>query len=374
KTLIKRGPDSVPALLGELQASDADVRNFACVALGQIGDSRAVEPLCATSTDDSDDNVRYTALEALGRIGDARATAALITHLDEEPWLAAVAAESLGLIGGADALQALIGKLTEDPVGLVAAESLGMLDDPRALLPLVQTASRCSPLLGVPALRSVGRIVGSASTGTAAVIDIIRPIATEMANATLMESLDMALKEPDESKEWALNAAVWLAPVELASSVCGAADAPEHAPLAVDFLVQQFDAVRSEVTRAAASDRPSVRAVAAMAIERGGDERDLPIIIELLHDENQSVSIAAIEALARVGGIDEAERLIRLFHSGIDEVVFAAADALGVLGVADLTEDLIDLAENGGPVVRRAVARALCAAQPDADDADITRC
>ena len=374
KALIKRGTDSVPALLNELRSPDPDVRNFACVALGQIGEAHAVEPVLAIANDDPDDNVRYMAIEALGRIGDDRATADLIMHLEEDPWLAAVAAEALGLIGGARALHALLGKLAEDPVGLVAAEALGLLDDPRALIPLVRAASTFGPLLGMPALCAIGRIVGSASSGNTAVIEIIRPIAREMATPGLVQSLVLALAERGETRERALHAAVWLGLPELAPSVCVAADTPEHAPLAVDYLVQDLDAVRDHIAAAATSEYPSVRAVAAMAIARAGDERDLPTAITLLADDNQSVCIAAIKALARVGGAAEAPRLVELLPSGVDEISFAAADALGVLGVVGLCPRLIQLAEHDEPVVRRAVARAFSAARLDAADEIITRC
>lgn len=374
KALIKRGSSSVAALLGELESHDQDVRNFACVALGQIGDSAAIEALCGVASDDPDDNVRYMAIEALGRIGDSRAAASLIAHLNDDPSLAAAAAEALGLIGGPDALLALIDSLGETPVGLVAAESLGMLDDPRALIPLVRTACICGPMVGVPALCSVGQIVGISPDGDAAIIEIIRPIVRKMATPELVQSLSLALEQSGETRECALHAAVWLGLPGLAKSVCLAADTPEHAPLAVDYLTQDLESARDHIASAARSPRPSVRAVAALAIGRAGDENDLPTLLALLADANQSVCIAAINALGRVGGAAEAPRLVEFLRSSIDEVAFAAADALGAIGMTGLLDQLIELAEDGGPEVRRAVARAFSAAKLDSDDEDVTRC
>jgi len=377
KALIKRGADSVPALLRELDSADPDVRNFACVALGQIGDRRATSALLRVAESDTDDNVRYMAIEALGRVRDERAIEPLIAHLDGDSWLAAVAAEALGRIGGVAALNALIAKLAEDPVGLVAAEALGGLEDARALLPLVRAASTCSPVLGVPALCAIGRITKAASEESAAVVGIIRPAAREYGTPELVASLTMALTERGDARECALRAAVWLGLPELAPSVCMAAETPEHAPLAVEFLADDLDAVRDHIAAASVNACPSVRAAAAMAIAAAGDERDLPIVTRLLEDQNQSVCIAAIKALARLGGPGEAPRLASLLSSGLDEVAFAAADALGALGASGfegLGGRLATLAEEGGPVVRRAVARAFSAARLDSDDPDVARC
>ena len=62
---------------------DGGVRSSAAEALGEIGDARAVEPLCAALRD-KDVDVREAAAEALGKIGDARAAVPLRSALGDE--------------------------------------------------------------------------------------------------------------------------------------------------------------------------------------------------------------------------------------------------------------------------------------------------
>ena len=59
------------------------VRQEAVLALGKIGDARAVEPLCAALKDRSS-NIRQHAASALGKIGDARAVEPLVDSLKNE--------------------------------------------------------------------------------------------------------------------------------------------------------------------------------------------------------------------------------------------------------------------------------------------------
>ncbi len=81
----------------------------AVVALGMIGDSRAVEPLMEYLKYSKNDHLRTEIVKALGRIGDKRATPALITVLesDSPSYMRAGAAKALGEIGDRKAIPAL---------------------------------------------------------------------------------------------------------------------------------------------------------------------------------------------------------------------------------------------------------------------------
>lgn len=64
----------------------------AAKALGEIGDARAVEPLCAALKNPHSSSIRWNAAEALGEIGDARASEALRLALKDEDVTVRVAA------------------------------------------------------------------------------------------------------------------------------------------------------------------------------------------------------------------------------------------------------------------------------------------
>jgi HEAT repeat protein len=67
-------------LVAALKSKDKGVQVAAAVALGKIGDARAVEPLIAALWAKGTKNreVQEVAVEALGEIGDARAVAPLV--------------------------------------------------------------------------------------------------------------------------------------------------------------------------------------------------------------------------------------------------------------------------------------------------------
>lgn len=102
-----KGRRDVGGLIDALGDSNEHARRWAAIALGEIGDPIAVEPLIA-ALDDDWWGVRYKAAGALGEIGDKRAVEPLITALgdghEDVRWYAA---DSLGKIGDPKAIPAL---------------------------------------------------------------------------------------------------------------------------------------------------------------------------------------------------------------------------------------------------------------------------
>ena len=81
----------VRGLIRLLQHSDPDVQYEAAGALGDIGDSRAVEPLVAALKNDEFSGVRWIAAEALSKLGPPAVDpliGALQHHNDDVRWKA----------------------------------------------------------------------------------------------------------------------------------------------------------------------------------------------------------------------------------------------------------------------------------------------
>ena len=126
---IDLGDIAVEPLIAALRDKDAKVREFAAEALGQIGDTRAVEPLIVATRDTG--NVRYAAACALGKIGDDRAFEPLLDALKDG---VKSAAESLRQIVGARAVEPLIAALRDKDANVreaaaEALEQIGISDD-----------------------------------------------------------------------------------------------------------------------------------------------------------------------------------------------------------------------------------------------------
>ncbi|MBP1928832.1 HEAT repeat protein [Methanolinea mesophila] len=77
------GPEAVRYLIRALRDPEfISIRWRSAMALGNLGDHTAVEPLIAALGDEND-HVREEAADALGRIGDPRAVSSLITALKD---------------------------------------------------------------------------------------------------------------------------------------------------------------------------------------------------------------------------------------------------------------------------------------------------
>ena len=115
------------------QNEDKDVRSSAAVALGKIGDTRAVEPLIA-ALGDQNEVVRRGGAMALGKISDRwqipPAVEPLIVALgDEDKWVRRWAAVALGEIGDTRAVEPLIVALGDED--RVTGDGIGDVKDVR---------------------------------------------------------------------------------------------------------------------------------------------------------------------------------------------------------------------------------------------------
>jgi HEAT repeat protein len=91
--------NSVPVLTNALRHANWHVRREAAVALGKIGDNRALEPLSAMLKQDPDSNLRANAAQALGKFAWEEAIPALKSALDDEDlFVRELAAEALAKV------------------------------------------------------------------------------------------------------------------------------------------------------------------------------------------------------------------------------------------------------------------------------------
>jgi HEAT repeat protein len=127
-------------LVTKLQKGDVEERQRAAIALGMEKNPNAVEALIK-ALDDKDDFVRDFAVKALGNIGDSKALEPLVKALnnDENMLVRRSAATALGNLRDAAALEPLLQALNKAHfmVRRAAARALGKLNDPKAIDPLI---------------------------------------------------------------------------------------------------------------------------------------------------------------------------------------------------------------------------------------------
>ncbi len=179
------------------------VRRKAAVALGELGDQRAIEPLIKSLIDEnsevrlaasealatlgepgwkqfvtgSDNDVHQlaqsgdaralqmlnialdtgdiTAAEALGNLGDARALQWLYNAMQKGNFAAVIA---LGHIGDSRAFDPLLKALGDTNRKVAAAEALGKLGDLRAVEPLINTMRDWSDDICISAAKALGKL------------------------------------------------------------------------------------------------------------------------------------------------------------------------------------------------------------------------
>ena len=133
--------DRVDDLILDLKYGQSGVRLRAVMALGEIGDARAVDLLVEVlKNKDEGLMVRQHAAEALGKIGDPKAVDPLIETLKEDasdfPFI--FRTEDRGLVQ-ADSNTFFVEKQAN------TARALGEIGDPRAILPLIEVLKDESP-------------------------------------------------------------------------------------------------------------------------------------------------------------------------------------------------------------------------------------
>lgn len=101
------GEAAIPALLEALTHEEWLVRLHAVESLGKTKSQKAVEPLLSALFNDADSAIREDAVRALGEIGDSQAVEFLFAAM-KEPGLRTLAVEALGRIGDRRAVPVLI--------------------------------------------------------------------------------------------------------------------------------------------------------------------------------------------------------------------------------------------------------------------------
>ncbi|MBL8165553.1 MAG: HEAT repeat domain-containing protein [Anaerolineae bacterium] len=153
ESLGKLGSTALEPLLDSLSNQLSNVRYNAAYALGKLGDVRAIDPLIETLSD-IDASVRSSAAFSLGELGDRRAVESLIQALDDLDWdVRRNAADGLGKIGDTRAVEPLIDALSIDwsaPISDVFF--LRKLGDKRGVQPFIVrvAAARALKHIGTP--------------------------------------------------------------------------------------------------------------------------------------------------------------------------------------------------------------------------------
>lgn len=324
--LARTRDDVAAAVVALLDEPDAEVRTYAALALGLIGDQRASAALMRL-LNDSDANVRFHAIEALGRLRDSEATEALMAIAETRDFFLAFAAlDALAAIGDASVVPRLVPLLGEPMLRAAAASCLGALGDESVVPPLSRLLEdEAAPFgqIGVALAEIHDRLEAQSALG-GPVADAARAALTEASAVNIVRALQTASAEEARGLALVLS---WLrtdkTTVELASLLA----------------------------------RTETRIVVSRSlVERG--EPAIPAVIAVGVNGSVETRRACAEVLGRIGSTEATPALVS-WLSDAPEVVIAAATALGAIGDRDAFEPLLASLDHEEASVRQSVVAAL---------------
>ena len=305
--------DEVDDLILDLKYGTPDYREEAAISLGEIRDSKGVDPLIEALKDE-DEVVRGWAAWSLGEIGDLNAVDPLIKALkDEDEWVRAEAASALGNIGDSKAFDPLIVALNDEDevVRGRAASALGNIGDPKAVDPLIVALKDDDRVVRWEAASALGNI----------------------GDPKAVDPLIVALKDDDSVLRW-----------EAASALGNIGD-----PKAVDPLIVALK-----------DDDWAVRMRAAEALGNIGDPKAVDPLIVALRDDNSIVRRWAASALGSIGDPKAVDALSYMASRDKDESVKkTAAGALSKLGDPKAVDPPIETHKDYDGVIQSMAAVAL---------------
>ncbi len=310
------------ALLEAVQNDDDPrVRGASGMALGKLGDTRAVRTLIKTLEADKGSAVRGSAANALGALGDKAAVPALVKTLetDQHPKNRGSAANALGALGDKAAIPALVKTLETDQDHKnrgSAASALGALGDKAAMPALVTTLETDQhPIVRGSAANALGALGDKA-----AVPALVKTLETDQASQVRRS----------------------------ATNALGAISDKAAVPALVKIL---------ETERA-----PDVRGSAANALGALGDKAAVPALVKTLEtDQASQVRRSATNALGAISDKAAVPALVKILETErAPDVRGSAANALGALGDKAAVPALIKTLETDqDPIVRRSATNAL---------------
>ncbi|WP_166825759.1 HEAT repeat domain-containing protein [Thalassoroseus pseudoceratinae] len=306
-----RDPSVAPNLIELLDEPGAATRKAICIALGNIGDGRAVRALLMLGIEDP--HAKIPANDAISQIGPA-ATEPLINALtDRESGLVLEAIVGLGKLKVAEAARPLI-RVLEGGSWIHrahAAQSLGNLGDTRVLGALQKALGDTNPNVRANAAAALG----------------------QLGDKACVAELRHCLQDSD----------------------------PDVVTQTVTALGQIGDQrAASALVPLLNSTDPNLQLLVAEALGDLGDHRAVPNLLSVLESQDEKLQLKVLTILRKLKAPEAVPALLDLLKVRNELIRQRACDALGRIGDADVAERLETvLSVDPSTEVRAAAARAL---------------
>ncbi len=370
--LVAYGKESLPYLAKLLLDANEEVRIFACVMLGDIGNRGAVSSLIMALSD-NDPNVGHSAAEALGKIGDRSALMPLIDLLKGDFWIQFSAITAIGAMRDYRAVPHLLELLDNEMLTGAVVDALGQIGDPRAL----QALGKMLPDLDIAVAGQTAKAMVAIYRAAIELLSYKNSLAEYHQPDHLKDVINnegakklLSLLEKSSDKT-VLEAVVmllgWYGDATAVSvffklladdSMLGVVEAGilSLGQSAVELLVD-----------ALTDDNDNVKIVALRSLRNLGSLEFPEVINSFLRSPNPELQQEAIEAAKRLPAAIYLQRLVEIVETQPLTVAINAAEALGCYPAASLHEILLSLAAAEAVESRSRGAMLLCHMQEEVD-------
>ncbi|MDK1032825.1 MAG: HEAT repeat domain-containing protein, partial [Planctomycetia bacterium] len=337
RALVEIGSPAVGPLCEALKDKSKEVRSAAAIALGDIGDARAAEPLAALLADEHPP--RKHAMDALAKLGKG-ATGALLTALKD--WKRRdYAGIVMAKIKDPAAVEPLLQALTDNDAQArrAGAVGLGATGDRRAVAPLAKLLEDADPHVRADAADALRRF-----------------------QDVPLEVWERALR--DDNPQVRMFAIIGLrkakGPRAVEMIIGALKDKAGKVRNRAVLVLRDRSAVPALVEVLGNDENRAVRNNAAMALGAIGDRRAVePLCKTLLNDKDGGVRRGAAYALARLADPRAVEPLVTALRDKAVPVRVRAAMALGKIQDKRAVDSLIKALLDGSWEVRMCAAEAL---------------
>jgi HEAT repeat protein len=316
EALVRYGERVTRLLIEQLNNEELETRKAAVIALGRIGNSKAVPALVRALTDDEE--LTIVAAGALGKIGDRRAFDALLEllgHADAAVRQAAVAA--INSLGHPE-MRERAALLLNDP-------------DPQVRESAVKIAGyfgypQCTDLL-LERCKDEEEIVRRAA------IEHIPYLEDDRVVPTLIDAIENG---PARVRAAAASAFAQVESTDALPHLIGALNDPDawvRYFAARSIGHHRYDECVDALTEVARADGASqVRIAAVDSLGKIGGPRSAAVLTPLAESPDADLARAALKSLGQIGHPDSLSPLLKALRSPVVELRLEALKALGARG------------------------------------------
>ena len=354
QVLASSDVDTLSPLLELLRGPDPDLRMQAALALGEQGNTGAIDALIDALTDE-DTNVRYHAIEALGKLKAVEAVEPLAEIIESRDFFLAFGAlEALAKIGDPRVSPRMVPLLEDELLREPAILLMGQLGDESAVAPLIA-------LLNTPngptdaiaaALASLSDRYEEKYGEGRHIADLASHEISPDGVRNLLDALETPGKEDLRSLALVLG---WLKRPGVDRALTrfmGRADLRNEI---IEALVQHGSATLELLIAQLTAEDLEVRRSAVVALGRIGDSSATPALINTLSEE--SLTIDAADSLAQIGDPRARDGLLNLIGDDDVSIRQAAVSALNSLALPSMSERIVPLLADSNPNVRESAAK-----------------